>query len=1219
NTTDNDIENLDVAINAIPAFALPFNRHIDCIPANKTVTLTRPEFHLNAEFLAGMTEKVTGILRAELKKENGVIAADNAEVTVFSFDQWQGLGLYPELLASFVTPNHPALAVIIARAAEFMTKWSEDSSMDGYQSRDPDRVLKQAAAIFAAIKEQGIAYVSPPAGFERTGQRVRLCDTVLQHKMGSCLDLTLLYASCLEAVGLHPILITAAGHVFAGVWLEEKMFPESVQDDSSLITKRLAPGVNEIAVVETTAVTTRKDLSFDDAKALGEQNMISRQVEYIIDVHRARMSRIYPLPQRVATEDGWEIVHDSSFKEENMSAPAALGVTVAVDADPKKDEIQKIVQWERKLLDLGLRNNLINLRITKNQLPVLANSLDELEYALSEGSIFSILPKPADLKIDKVTFEALNEMGSDDIIKAEFENNRLRSVLTEGELSEVIKGLYRTSRTVMEENGANALYLALGMLKWFESDRSTKARYAPIILLPIEMVRKSAAQGFVIRLRDLEPQVNVTLLEKLKQDFGITVKGLDPLPCDEHGIDIRRVLTVIRKAVMEQPHWDVLETACLGIFSFSQFVMWNDIRNRTDDLMGNKVVRSLIEGKLCWEAEPLEMGERVDEDNVMLPMPADASQLYAIRIACDGESFVLHGPPGTGKSQTITSLIANALVNGKTILFVAEKMAALEVVQRRLESIGLGPFCLELHSNKSKKKDVLEQLREVSEITKTQSAEEFAVMADQIAVMRAELDRYAEQLHKVLLCGSTLYSLISEYEYYKNDPDTEPFDPDFIKGLDKAMIDSHQPMLEKLFSSGEEIGHPHGHPLWFVGCTRYSQNLRNSLKPVIDEYMKQIDTVKAYVKDLVDIMGERTPESFDELNRLAETVSYMTCWYDMPPAWSKTTDPDSYFDGIIELAEHALYAKELEDTILQSFNREIFQHKGTELFCEYEQACSTWFLPKIHGMKKLTNKLNRCSRGPIAEKEVCEHVLRLKLYQKELKAESDLLLKYKSDLGDLYVGKHTDWNKILELATTARRSAAALFDIYGGYDTMNSFCGLDELKEAVFGLDGGIEEFTQSKTAFDDLLTIAQCSDIDWLTFQTELCNTVLEHSDELKEWIAYVGVAADARAIGLGNAVDSYESGTDPDTVFRSYKKALLCGLISDAIAENEVIDQFSGAVFNKKLDEYRRMDREWTRLTRQEMYCRLASRVTNFTREAANSSDLCFLHRFIKRVCRV
>ena len=1214
NTTDDAIENVDIEITSSPTFALPFTRHIDHLPANKTITISRPKLILNGEYLAGMTEKITGVLHIELKTGDKVLAFDNAETTVLAFDEWHGIGLYAELLSAFVTPNHPELARIIARATEYLGKWTGDTSMDGYQSQDPNRVLSQAAAIFTAIKEQAIAYVVPPASFERVGQRVRLCDMVVQQKLGTCLDLTLLYASCLEAVGLHPLLITTVGHIFTGVWLEEKMFPECVQDDYSLITKRLASGVNEIAVVETTAVTTGKDLSFDDARALGERNLTTQQVEYIIDVHRARMSHISPLPQRIHTAAGWQVKHDASFNKENMSAPTKLDDTIHIDPNVRDNNLPKKVQWERKLLDLGMRNTLINLRMTKTQLPVLTSSLDELENALADGSDFTILPKPADLRVESFSFDAITEVSSSSLIKAEFENKRLRSVLTEAELSKSIKDLYRAAKTALEENGANTLYLALGMLRWFESKRSTKARYAPIILVPIEMVRKSAAQGYVIRLRDDEPQMNITLLEKLKQDFGIVVKGLDPLPCDEHGIDIRRVLTIMRKAVMEQSHWDVLETASIGIFSFSQFVMWNDIRNRTDDLMRNKVVRSLIEGKLAWDAQPLEIGKRVNENNVLLPMPADASQLYAIQAACSEESFVLHGPPGTGKSQTITSLIANALAKGKSVLFVAEKMAALEVVQKRLDSIGIGPFCLELHSNKSKKKDVLEQLRKATEVTKIQTAEEYAAKAKQLATMRAELDGYAEQLHRILKCGSDLYSLINEYEHYKDSPDISSFDRTFIQRLSKPALDQQQMVVERMIAAAKEVGHPHNHPLQRVACTQYTQNLRNSLQAVVDAYIVQLRHIQTCVKQLVDVLGEREPKCFADLQKLSETASHMACWYDMPAAWAKTTFPQLYFDEIAQLAQHSISANNLECQLLETFDPSFLTQDGAALLTEYTQVSAKWLLPRMLGTNKLAKILSAYAKTPINKDSIRDYIVMLRDYQHESHKKAGFLQKYGQDLGAFYNAKATDWSKLAQLAIAAQTSSQALHNLYGSYSVMNTHCGKPELREAVYRLWSGFAGFTEAKNTFDSLLGIVQQTEENWLDGQLALCQNILAHGDELKEWIAYVGVAEDAKAIGLANVVSSYENGADHDVVFRSYKKALLQGLISSAIDESGALNQFSGAVFNKKIEQYKRMDQEWTRLSQQEAYCRLASKVPNFTREAAHSSELGILQRCIK-----
>lgn len=1214
NTTDTLLEDVDIEITSSPEFALPFTRHIDHLPANKVITISRPKLILNGEFLAGITEKVTGVLHIELKNEEKTLVSDNVETTVLAFDEWHGVGLYPELLSTFVTPNHPELAKIIARATEFLGQWTGDTSMDAYQTQDPNRVLSQAAAIFTAIKEQAIAYVVPPASFERVGQRVRLCDMVLQQKLGTCLDLTLLYASCLEAVGLHPILITAVGHIFTGVWLENRMFPECVQDDVSLISKRLASGINEIAVVETTCVTTGKDLSFDTARSIGEQNLTNLQVEYIIDVHRARMSRISPLPQRIHTASGWEIKHDTSFKEETMSAPTKLDETIYIAPDAQDNNLPKKVQWERKLLDLGLRNTLINLRITKTQLPILANSLDELEDALADGHDFTILPKPADLHIDEFSFEALHEMGAAGIIGAEFENKRLRSILTEGELSKAIKGLYRAAKVALEENGANTLYLALGMLRWFESTRSTKARYAPIILIPIEMIRKSAAQGYVIRLRDDEPQMNITLLEKMKQDFGIIVKGVDPLPEDEHGIDIRKVLTILRKAVMEQPRWDVLETASIGIFSFSQFVMWNDIRNRTDDLMRNKVVRSLMEGKLCWDAQPLEIGERVNENDVLLPMPADASQLYAIQAACNGESFVLHGPPGTGKSQTITSLIANALAKGQSVLFVAEKMAALEVVQKRLESIGVGPFCLELHSNKSNKKEVLEQLRKATEVTKMQTAEEYAVRADQLAAMRAELDSYAQQLHKVLPCGSNLYALINEYEQVKNAPDIAAFDRPFIRNLTKINLDQQGLIIERLITAAQEIGHPHNHPLRDISCTQYTQNLRSRLLETVEAYLKQLKSTSAHIAQLIEIWGKQQPTNYEELQQLSNVASHMACWYDMPLAWTKASFPQMYFEEVRELAQHSINANALEQQLLQNFEPGFLTQDGSALFAEFSQVSAKWFLPKILGINKLAKSLNAYAKAPVGKENIHAYIAALHNYQQESQTAADLLQKYGQDLGSFYTGKTTDWEKIAQLAETAQNSAQALYVLDGSYDLIHHYCGKSELREAVYGLGRGFNSFAEVKSTFDDLLSIIQNTQENWLDGQINLCRAILDHAEEIKEWIAYVAIAAEAKNMGLSNVVSSYESGAYHDTVYRSYRKALLQGLISDAIDESDILNQFSGTVFNTKIEQYKRMDREWTLLSQQEAYCRLASKVPNFTREAAQSSELGILQRCIK-----
>jgi hypothetical protein len=267
-------------------------------------------------------------------------------------------------------------------------------------------------------------------------------------------------------------------------------------------------------------------------------------------------------------------------------------------------------------------------------------------------------------------------------------NHKIASYLTETELQNALKHVYRTARTSLEENGANSLFLALGMLKWYETSKSEQPRYAPILLLPVDIVRRSN-NNYIIRKRDEEIILNITLVELLKQNFRINLDILKELPKDESGVDVKLIFTYFRRAIIEQKKWDVIEESMLGLFSFNKFVMWNDIHSNADKLKENVVVASLIDKQDKQEmAENAVDARKIDKESApmdyAIPLDVDSSQMEAIVESGRGRSFILHGPPGTGKSQTITNMIANALYQGKRVLFVAEKMAALSVVQSRL-------------------------------------------------------------------------------------------------------------------------------------------------------------------------------------------------------------------------------------------------------------------------------------------------------------------------------------------------------------------------------------------------------------------------------------------------------------------------------------------------------------------------------------------------------
>ncbi|MFB0919522.1 MAG: DUF3320 domain-containing protein [Oscillospiraceae bacterium] len=1221
NDTAVPLKNVRLSFRSGPEIVTSLEQNIDFIPAESAFTLNGLKLTANGEYLAGLTERICGMLYITLTGNDSILVQETRELTALAFDEWHGTAFFPELLAAFVTPNHPDVAKICAAAAELLGKWTGDPSLDAYQTQDPNRVLNQAAAVYGALQAQNIVYSVPPASFETIGQRVRLCDVVIQQKMGTCLDLTLLYAACLEAIGLNPLLLLQKGHIFAGVWLDALSFPEAVQDDPALITKRLADGIGEIAVVECTAFVSGKNIDFDGAMSAAVQKLGGTDtLEYIIDVGRARLSGIRPLPLRIHNADGWSIVKELRPSDELTSAPSAMGAAVTVTEEKTAETTDKLIQWERKLLDLGLRNTLVNMRLTQSVIPILSPTLGDLEDALADGSEYGIGPHPMEWKLpetDSRSFEAVSNLGPiKELIKSEFQNKRLRSVLSESELGRAVVNLYRSSKASLEENGANTLYLALGLLRWYETKTSQKPRYAPIVLLPVEIVRKAANRGYVIRLRDEEPQMNITLLEMLKQDYGITVTGLDPLPLDEHGIDLRGVFSIMRKAVMDQSRWDIVESAFLGIFSFTQFVMWNDIRNRAEDLRTNKIVRSLIDGKLSWAAEPMTLGERVPEDGILLPIPADASQTYAISAAARGESFVLHGPPGTGKSQTITALIVNAVAQGKTVLFVAEKMAALSVVQKRLNALGIGPFCLELHSNKSKKRDILEQLRQATEVTHRQSAEVYLQKAEQSAALRRELDAYAQALHKTRRSGLSLFDMIGRYEKYRDSVDVVTFYSDFSATADSSLLERQKLLVERLIASAKAVGHPAGHPLCHVARAGYSQQLRVELPDKTGRYLTALETLGQVGNRLAVGIGLHPPVTQADWEKLRAVAGELAVWFPVPRAWAGYSSVLSAMRDIQELSRHSITASELRDKLTSGWTDDFLHQDGAGLLTQWDAVSAGWFLPKLLGRNKLAKAVTLYSKTSVQKETLRETLSTLATYQSELAAANRLLDQYKDDLGALYAGTNTNWSQIGALTTDISKSSERLASLTGGDTLRKSFAAVKDLVPAITEM---VETFDSAHTCrvglynlLDIRFTVGATD--DWLDGQKKLCQVLSEHTMELKDWMAWKGICEEAKCVGLETVVQAYDGGLGHAEITGAYFKALYMSLIIETVEHDEALNTFSGSVFSEKVEQFKRLDRELMELTKSETFCRLAAKVPNFTKEAAQSSEVGILQRAIR-----
>ncbi|HUM68606.1 MAG TPA: DUF4011 domain-containing protein, partial [Chloroflexota bacterium] len=421
------------------------------------------------------------------------------------------------------------------------------------------------------------------------------------------------------------------------------------------------------------------------------------------------------------------------------------------------DQIHTRLETARQeLLDLGLRNPLINYR------PLKARSLEIVQerpsaitrLLVEDGVAFTFLPQP------EVAPDEPGAMGQP--ITDPFTDRHLQTPYSSAELQKRLLNSYYTAVSAIEERGINILYLALGMLHWRETASAAPSRRAPLLLIPVSLTRDSADSRFYLVYTGAEIQDNLSLRLKLAADFGLV---LPELPAEDVP-DVAAYFAQVSQAIQPMSGWLVDNTAVhLGFFSFSKLLMVADLdpanwpaNRRPAD---HPVLQALLHpdgfAETGGAANDAFLDDLLPLANSFQVVDADSSQMQTILDVNDGRNLVIQGPPGTGKSQTITNLIAETLGRGKTVLFVAEKMAALDVVKRRLDEVGLGDAALELHSHKSTKRGFLAELARTVQLGQPQADGRFPALNDLIQ-LRTRLNDYSRTLNEPIgSSGVTLY------------------------------------------------------------------------------------------------------------------------------------------------------------------------------------------------------------------------------------------------------------------------------------------------------------------------------------------------------------------------------------------------------------------------------------------------------------------------------
>lgn len=1223
NRTGDPMNGLTLRITSDYDFFKKYEAPLPMIPSGKPVSLPDPHLIISGSTLAGMTETVNTTVTVELCKGDEVICGCRGQMQVFAYDQWQGGNSYQDLLPAFVVPNHPVIPALMHEAAERLKKWGKSASLEGYQQHDPNRVRELAAAAYAAIQKKNIIYAEPPASFSIPGQRIRTPETIMEQRLGTCMDMTLLYAACLEAMGLHPVLVMMKGHIFAGVWLKERT-PEEIKsgnvviDNLEELTMRFNNGSDELTFIECTTMCSDKQVSFEESEKIAKLGNLSDPSEFrfAIDVFSSRIYGVKPITSRVKNDGSYQIEVEEKAEDEVTAAPTALDISISEATSNKPHKIMsKRELWESKLLDLSQHNMLLNLPLNASVQPIMSSHIDELEDALADGHEFHLLPaaewitglaytkkdengkesKPIQWLPQAIKESGIFELTSwpvsadfdfNEKFRQEYRNHRLYTFCGQKQLDRELTSIYRAARSSQQENGVSSLYLAVGLLRWFVDEEATEPCYAPLILLPIEIIRKSANQGYALHARDEEPHFNTTLLEMLKQNYNIQIHGLDPLPSDEHGIDIKKTFALVRGALYTVKNWDVVESCVVGNFSFAQFAMWNDIHTAGDCLDNSKIVRSLMKGHVDWEVNTT---DNMEEEHTYLPITVDATQLKAVKMAAHGKTFVLHGPPGTGKSQTITGMIANLMAQGKTVLFVAEKMAALSVVEKRLSSLGIGDFCLELHSDKANKKQVLSQLDKALSIKHPSVKTEYAESLRKTQESRSRLDGYAMHLHAVQGCGYSMRELIDLYEMVRDSDAIIHFDRNQVKDLTRAEIKNHVPLIGQLTAAGESVDTLLNSPLLSVGVTSYNAEIRSALRPSTEGYMQSLKKIQDTAAAVATVLGLSAPKSREDIVR---QDSLLELYKANRSTESLVTDLLSV--GCTKAYEYFAAQKQVDEEealLLKTWKLEFLSRELSEYYTRHEAAGKKFF-GKSGAMAAITAEIQKFAVVQITYEQIPTFLGQVGVYQEKRKALARSFDALPTDVRGLIQKLPTqeEYAKAYEAAQECKRQAESF---PGGLDAILSIADNRENEEKFDAFQNTVNALWSAEERINTLLHREITTTENWIESELEFCQYLMEHPSALKEWGIYNQVRQECIKVGLKPVVDAFEQKAIRGDIVTAYRKGLYYALINYVVSTDDVLSSFSGATFNEAIQQFKKLDDAMLQYTKDEIYYLLASKV--------------------------
>ena len=660
-----------------------------------------------------LIEAREGELKIEVldpKSDDKILGFLNQTIHIQPYLHWDAVR-FPDTMAAFMQPNDPQVQMVVKKAGEYAA--AEDRMLAGYQIGGQEAVIKQAEYVYRALQDLNIHYVSAPVSFEVSGQKIRIPHLALKEetRQGTCLDLAVLYATCMESISLNAFVVVIRGHAFSGVWLKDQHFAPSMVNKADYSNEEWEKALAAILPVECTSFTDGRSIPFSGSVACGRENL--KDFLYFIDVAGSRNNKIGPV---------------YTFTDEPICKPE----------DPVRAERYQVsTKTKSSNLEI-LQDQAMDLTMSTKYLGG-REDVPELHWRVSIRQIME------GKGLDSREFLADLEKSHEKRIK---------------DYRDKLRRLFSLDKQNVREKGVSNLYLALNQLEW----RKDKKKYrAPLYFCPAEIVRNKRGE-LLVGVKWDKMFFNPALRSLMSQWYHLDSSELSDHPKGE--ADYNRQMDQLRFLIENQDGWSVKEnTASLSLYTMPNEAVWNSLSDPA--VVGHEIVSGLLEGKMTWENEMA--SEITVPYDAVFAFETDSAQRRIIEAAFRRRAQVVVGPAGNGKTQTIANIIVEAIRRGQKVLFVSETGPAMDVACDKLKDALEDHFFLRVQKNSSTSGSVKRQIQRTLDYIETPRNRTYLKDAGWHKEVYSRSLKYLENYYCTLsegAEGTTLEDLIDLYEEY---------------------------------------------------------------------------------------------------------------------------------------------------------------------------------------------------------------------------------------------------------------------------------------------------------------------------------------------------------------------------------------------------------------------------------------------------------------------